>query len=102
MANRFGRNQKRRLLAHIAHLEDGLTMGAVHAVREVAREGLGFNATFVDDDMKIIVGLAQRAVLAGLASDCHPPTLARFQAASEKWRDGHEKALGRPIAPCSA
>lgn len=70
---------------------------AVHEMRRVAMEGLGFNCTFVDDNMMVLVGLAQRAVLAGLASDCSPDMQARFTDAAEKHRADHEKALGRPI-----
>ena len=51
---------------------------AVHAMREYTMEGLGFNCTFVDDNMKVIVGLAQRAVLAGLASDFSADMQHRF------------------------
>ncbi len=76
--------------ADIAH-------GAVHAMREWAKLGLGFNCTFVDDDMKVIVGLAQRAVLAGLASDFTPDMQRRFSEAAEQHRGDHETSLGRAI-----
>lgn len=76
-----------------------LSDGAVDAMRRWTREGLGFNCTFVDDEMRLIVGLAQRAVLAGLASDAQPDALRRFTEASEPHRAAHEKALGRPITP---
>lgn len=70
-----------------------LHAGAVDAMRQWAEEGLGFNCTFVDDDMKVIVGLAQRAVLAGLASDFSPDMQRRFTEAAEKHRDAHAHVL---------
>lgn len=96
MSRRLGRNSRRKLLEQVRYLD--LANGAVEACREWAREGLGFNCTFVDDDMKVIVGLAQRAVLAGLASDAQPDMQQRFKDAAEKNRSDHERALGRPIA----
>jgi hypothetical protein len=74
-----------------------LANDAVENCRRWALEGLGFNCTFVDDDMRVIVGLAQRAVLAGLASDAKPDMQRRFREAAEKHREDHERALGRPI-----
>src|SRR5262245_36161839 len=50
-------------------------------MRQWCKEGLGFNCTFVDDDMKVIVGLAQRAVLAGLATDFDADMQKRFSGA---------------------
>jgi hypothetical protein len=76
-----------------------LDIGAIHAMRQCAKEGLGFNCTFVDDDMRVIVGLAQRAVLAGLASDFDPDMQKRFMAAAGKHRRAHEKSLGRQLGP---
>lgn len=76
---------------------DDIETGAVDAMRRWAKEGLGFNCTFVDDDMRVIVGLAQRAVLAGLASDFAPDMQTRFIDAAEKHRDGHEASLGFPL-----
>lgn len=70
---------------------------AVSIMRERCKDGLGMNCTFVDDDMNLLVALAQRAVLAGLASDAKPDTLRRMVEASEKCREGHEKALGRKL-----
>ena len=70
---------------------------AVSVMREICMEGLGFNCIFVDDNMALLIGLAQRAVLAGLENDCTPDMRRRFKEASEKYRAGHEKALGRPI-----
>ena len=66
-------------------------------IRRCADEGLGFNCTFVDDDMRVIVGLAQRAVLAGLVSDFTADMQRRFTTAAEKHRADHEKALGFEI-----
>lgn len=74
-----------------------LAHGAVTNCRRWAEEGLGFNCTFVDDDMRVIVGLAQRAVLAGLDSDAKPDMQRRFREAAEKHRADHERMLGRPI-----
>jgi hypothetical protein len=74
-----------------------LMAGAADAMRECAKEGLGFNCTFVDDDMKVIVGLAQRAVLSGLASDFSPDMQRRFTDAAEKHRASHERSLGREL-----
>lgn len=74
-----------------------LNADAVNACRRWADEGLGFNCTFVDDDMRVLVGLAQRAVLAGLASDFDSGMQDRFLKAAEKHRADHEQSLGRPI-----
>lgn len=74
-----------------------LNADAVSACRRWADEGLGFNCTFVDEDMKVLVGLAQRAVLAGLASDFNHGMQQRFTEAAEKHRADHEQSLGRPI-----
>ena len=75
-----------------------LSDDAVEAMRRWTKEGLGFNCTFVDDDMKVIVCLAQRAVLAGLASDFNENMQRSFLAASEKCRADHERSLGFAIA----
>ena len=74
-----------------------LNADAVSIMRETADKGLGFNCTFVDDDMKVLVGLAQRAVLAGLASDMTPDMQDRMRKAAEVYRGQHEHALGRPL-----
>ena len=70
---------------------------AVWVMRETVRTRLGFNCAFVEDEIMLLVGLAQRAVLAGLASDCTPDMQRRFTEAAEKDRAGHEQALGRAI-----
>lgn len=75
-----------------------LAHDAVMTCRRWADEGLGFNCTFVDDDMKVLVGLAQRAVLAGLASDFNSDMQRRFSEVAEKHRASHERSLGRPIS----
>lgn len=77
---------------------DDIEAGAVEAMRRWAKEGLGFNCTFVDDDMRVIVGLAQRAVMAGLASDFAPDMQKRFLEAAEKHRADHEASLGYAIS----
>lgn len=69
--------------------------GAVHAVREVVREGLGFNTTFVDDDVRIAGGLAQRAVLCGLANDFDPDMQKRMAEAAEQHRASNADAISR-------
>ncbi len=74
-----------------------LNAAAVSIIRRCADEGLGFNCTFVDDDMKVIIGLAQRAVLAGLVSDFNADMQKRFAEAAEKRRSDHEESLGREI-----
>jgi hypothetical protein len=80
---------------------DDAEIDAIGATRRWAEEGLGFNCTFVDDDMKVIVGLAQRAVLAGLATDFSPDMQKRFLAAAGRHRASHEKSLGRRLGPQS-
>jgi len=80
-----------------SNTDQDVWIGAVEACRRWAKEGLGFNCTFVDDDMRVIVGLAQRAVLAGLASDAKPDMQRRFREAAEPHRAEHEKQLGWPI-----
>lgn len=101
MSKRFGRNQKRKLQERIESLEFAnrmdLSKEAVHIMRETCANGLGMNCTFVDDEMTLLVGLAQRAVLGGLATDAQPDTLKRMMGAAEPHRAAHERALGRPI-----
>jgi len=74
-----------------------LNADVVGIMRDRVNEGLGFNCTFVDDDMNVLVRLAQRAVLAGLVTDAQPDMQRRFSDAAEKRREAHEKALGRAI-----
>lgn len=74
-----------------------LDADAVRIMRDRAREGLGMNCTFVDDDMNLLVALAQRAVLAGLAIDARPHSLRQMEEAASKHRKGHETALGFKI-----
>lgn len=101
MGKRFGRNQKRKLQERIDALEwearMDLSHEAVHIMRQTCERGLGMNCTFVDDEMMLLVGLAQRAVLAGLATDAQPDTLRRMTEAAEPHRAAHEKQLGRPL-----
>ena len=80
-------------------MDDDMEAGALCAVRERLTNGLGVVVAFIDDHAGLAVLLAQRAVLAGLASDADPETLTRLAAAAEPHRSKHEKALGRPIAP---
>ena len=88
-----------RLQAGYAKADGELAQGAVAAMRRWTREGLGFNATFVDDEMRVMVGLAQRAVLAGLAADVHPDTLVLMKDKASENRAGHEASLGIAITP---
>jgi hypothetical protein len=74
-----------------------LSDAAVATMRRSAKEGLGFNCTFVDDDMNLLIGLAQRAVLAGLITDLDANIQSRFREAAERHRVAHESALGRSI-----
>lgn len=74
-----------------------LSAAAVSIMRERCFDGLGINCTFVDDDMNLLVALAQRAVLAGLDADANPDTQRRMREASERVREGHETALGFSI-----
>jgi hypothetical protein len=76
---------------------DDLSKDAIRVIRRCVRDGLGFNCGFVDDDVRVAVTLAQRAVLAGLASDLTDDMKNRMTAASEKQREAHEKELGRSI-----
>lgn len=87
----------RDALRHYLFKQDPLAEDCVSIMRAKCREWLGFNCTFVDDDMRVICGLAQRAVLAGLASDFSDSMQRRFTEAAEKHRAEHERALGYPI-----
>lgn len=103
MSARFGRNQRRKLIQRISELEEkqwglDLSAEAVHLMREACQEGLGVNCTFVDDNMSLLVGLAQRAVLAGLDTDAQPDMQRRFREAAEPHRAAHESAIGRAIS----
>ena len=52
-----------------------LDLAAVQEMREIVKNGLGINCTFVDDDVRLVVALARRAIKAGLAEDADPATL---------------------------
>ena len=78
-------------------MTDDWSAESVALMRETAMSGLGFNCAFVDDDMRVLVGLAQRAVLAGLASDMTSDMQRRMTESAEKVRAAHEAVLGRPI-----
>lgn len=99
MTKRFGRNQRRKMLARLRELEGDhdLSLGAICAMREHTKTGLNMNCTFVDDEVRLLVVLSQRAILAGLADDAHPGTLRRMKDHVEQFRAGHEAALGRPL-----
>ena len=99
MSKRFGRHQKRKMVQRLRELEGDhdLSLAAVCAMREHTKAGLDMNCTFVDDEVRLLVALSQRAILAGLAEDAHPGTLRRLKEHVEQFREGHERALGRPI-----
>lgn len=71
----------------------------IHEIRRIAKEATGGNCTFVDDDVRLLAGLAQRAVLAGLAGDATVFMQKRLTEVAEAFREGHEKALGEAITP---
>jgi hypothetical protein len=48
---------------------------AIDECRRIVKEGLGINCTFVDDDARLIVILARRAITAGLGDDIDAATL---------------------------
>lgn len=82
-------------------------------VRRVAKERLGSNCTFADDDVFLMGVLAQRAVLAGLHTDfatrdtmgiSEPLTgqgvnlqQRNMEVAAEASRSAHEESLGFSI-----
>lgn len=74
-----------------------LSDDAISEIRAITRDGLGLSTAFVDDGCRLAVALAQRAVLAGLATDCDPDALRRMTAAAESNRSGHEAELGFKI-----
>lgn len=73
--------------------DDEFRDGVVDTIRMIVRQGLGFNSTFVDDDVRVAVGLAQRAVLVGLASDFSADMQKRMMEASGRCRVDHAKSL---------
>lgn len=77
-----------------------LSDDAVSEIRKITQEGLGLSTTFVDDGCRLAVVLAQRAVLAGLATDAEPDALKRMTGAAELNRGGHEAELGFKIRRC--
>lgn len=99
MSKRFGRNQRRKMSARLRELEGDydLSVGAVCAMREHTKAGLNMNCTFVDDEVRLLVALAQRAILVGVAEDAHPGTLRRMKEHVEQFRADHEAALGFPL-----
>lgn len=72
---------------------------AIDACRKVVREGLGVESSWVDNNARLVVALAQRAVLAGLDTDGDPETVRKMSLAAEVSRYTHEKALGRELKP---
>jgi len=79
-----------------------MNAAVVAAIRHACKEGLGFNCAFIDDDINVLIGLAQRAVLAGLDADCKTDMRRRFSEATEPNRPAHETALGFTIRKRSA
>lgn len=55
-------------------------------VRAAGKRVTGSNCTFVDDDLRLLEHLAQRAVNAGLTDGLHPSVAAKRRKESE---DGH-------------
>lgn len=51
----------------------------VSMVREAAKEVLGLNYAFVDDDLSTLAGLARRACEAGMLHGLHPDTEAAIR-----------------------
>ena len=82
--------------------EDIALLDAVRCVRKNLTDGLGVTIAFIDDHAALAVALAQRAVLAGLASDAEPDMRDRLRSAAEAHRSSHEKALGHPICNAAA
>ncbi len=74
---------------------------ALASIREIVAQGLGFNSTFIEDDVRIAVALAQRAVLLGLATDFTDDMQTRLATAAEPFRTDHLMSLGRGRAPRS-
>lgn len=70
-------------------------LDAVAAMQRMAAEAPG--GALIDDDTVVLVGLAQRAILAGLASDFSPDMQQKFRESAEKHRAAHEESLGRKI-----
>lgn len=52
---------------------------AVSWIREQAKRVVGSNCTFVDDDLKLLAHLAERAVLSGLTTDLPPSIQASIE-----------------------
>lgn len=99
MSRRFGRRQRRQMKLRLRELEGDydLMLGAVMAMRDHTKAGLGINCSFVDDETWFMVALSQRAILAGLADDISPKTLAIVKAHVEQFRAAHETSLGRSL-----
>ena len=74
---------------------------ALASIREIVAQGLGFNSTLIEDDVRIAVALAQRAVLLGLATDFTDDMQTRLATAAEPFRTDHLMSLGRGRAPRS-
>ena len=94
----------RRLIEEIERLREesnelSICCEYIGSIRVIVKERLGLNTTFVDDDVRLACKLAQRAVLAGLATDAQPATLKRLTNAAEQDRFGHEDALKRALPP---
>lgn len=78
-------------------MSDFLADAYIHEIRQRLTDGLGVTVAFIDDHAQLAITLAQRAILAGLAVDADPETLARLTEASEKHRQAHENHLGFAI-----
>lgn len=62
----------------VMHKSD-MDVPMVHMVRDAAKEVLGLNYTFVDDDLATLAGLARRACEAGMLTGLHPDTEAAIR-----------------------
>lgn len=58
---------------------------AVGWIRTLAKDVTGTNCTFVDDDLKVLAFLAQKAIAAGLTDGLDPGGLAILAAKPGRW-----------------
>lgn len=100
-----GRDETRSLLrevrSHICKLEGDVWAAEAGAdfdaciigeLRESAKRVVGGNSAFADDDLGLLVGLADRAVKAGLIEGLHPSVLKNIAAMKNRKKP---KARGR-------
>lgn len=91
-----------------AHEEPPLPLGSSRPDPELELPGLakanyaytdqlGLPGGFTEDNLSLLVSLAQRAVIAGLATDTKDDVLVRLRAAAGPTKEAHERALRRRI-----